>query len=317
MEKTSPVSPADRDVITSKHNPLDYIFFLRPALHPPAWTIVILGYFAGPAPVEPLGVLIWLMLLSSGAAGWAYIVNQIADIESDRVNGKLFFLPQGLISLRASYIFAAVIFAVTLAGAFRLGDNFGVLFFIGLLMGYIYSGMPFYGKNRPIIGTLLNGLAYGIMPFIAGFAGAGGGMLEGMVRSIPYFFSVAAVSVGTTFPDMEGDSKTGKITPAVALGARSSIFLMCVLLVLAIAGSVATGDTFLLVSAAASLPFYAYAALRSDANAAVAAAKISILALSLAACYRFWPYAIILLALFVITRIYYRFRFDMVYPRLC
>jgi hypothetical protein len=91
---------------------------------------------------------------------------------------------------------------------------------------------------------------------------------------------------------------------------------MSFFLLLAILGSILTGDTFLLAAAGASLPFYLWSAVRSDMTAAVTALKISIAALSLAACWRFWPYAIVLLALFIVTRLYYRFRFKIVYPRL-
>jgi hypothetical protein len=46
------------------------------------------------------------------------------------------------------------------------------------------------------------------------------------------------------------------------------------------------------------------------------AIKVSILLLSIAACIRFWPYAIGLVLLFAATRIYYHKRFGITYPSL-
>lgn len=300
----------------SSKNPFDYIFFLRPALHPPVWTIVILGYFRGPAHSESPVSLFWLLLLSSAAAGWAFIINQIYDIESDKINNKLYFLPRQIISLKAAYVAATVAAVSTIAGGFILNVRIGALLLIGILLGYLYSGPPLYGKNRPILSALFNGVAHGCLPFAAGFVAAGGGVGPGIIYSLPYFFAVAAVFIGTAIPDIAGDKQSGKITPAVALGIRYATVVM----VFALLASILSGLVFLdmpfLIAANLSFPFYIWAVLRPSESHAILAVKFSILSLSLAACWYFWPYAVILLLLLILTRLYYRFRFGMIYPRL-
>jgi 4-hydroxybenzoate polyprenyltransferase len=293
----------------------DYIFFLRPILHPPVWTIVILGFFRVPTS-NANSDLIYLLLLSSTAASWAYIVNQISDIESDRINNKLHFLPRGLISLKAAYIMAGLALIITVVGALLMAPIIGILFTIGLIFGYIYSGKPFYGKNRPIVSVLSNGIAHGILPFLAGYIGAGGRWQAGAVFSLPYFFAVAAVFIGTTIPDIPGDLKSGKITLGVALGVRVSTVIMTFYLAIALLLSLMVKDTFLIVVAGVSLPFYIAAIIVPTERRILIAIKLSILLLSVAACIEFWPYALILIGLFVITRFYYRKRFGAVYPSL-
>jgi 4-hydroxybenzoate polyprenyltransferase len=284
-------------------------------LHPPVWTIVILGFFAGPQNFS-VSFLVWLLILSSGTAGFAYAVNQITDIESDRINRKLFFLPDGLISLGEAHRIASTLVVLILAGAFYLGVTFGFLFLIGMLLGVVYSIPPFYGKNRPFIGTLINGFAHGVMPFAAGYLGSGGDIPRSLTLSIPYVLAVMAVFIGTTIPDIPGDSLTGKVTPGVALGARRSKIIIAALVVIALTVALQLHDFPMAVASACSLPFYVFAA-RSDSETPLfLAVKTSILFLSLAACWKFWPYLIILIVLILITRIYYHRRFKIRYPRL-
>jgi 4-hydroxybenzoate polyprenyltransferase len=285
-------------------------------LHPPVWTIVILGYhYAPPETVSNTG-LIFLLLIASAAAAWAYIVNQISDIDSDRINNKLYFLPRGIISLRCAYVMAAVTFCLTLTGGFLYSGIMGFLFAVGLIFGYIYSGKPFYAKNHPLGSVLANGIAHGPLLFLAGYVGAGGILSSGIVPSIPYFFAVAAVFIGTTIPDIAGDFKSGKITPAVALGMQKATMYMTLSLLITLLFSLITRDWPLVIVAGLSLPFYIAAVIKSNEPWTIVSIKISILLLSLAACYEFRPYAVILVILYLTTRLYYRRRFDLVYPGL-
>ena len=299
-----------------KANLIDRIFFLRPILHPPVWTIVILGFFRSPVGTDSPYAIPALLLISSGLSSWAYIINQISDIESDRRNQKLYYLPLGLISVREAYISVILIGAATLAGAFYFDSGLGLISLLGLSVGYIYSGKPFFWKNHPVAGTLLNGVAHGSLAFIFGFMGSGGPVLLSAVYSMPYFFAVVAVFIGTTLPDIEGDRTAGKRTPAVAAGIVYSIVMMLAALMICQILALVLWDIPLLIVSNLSLPFYIYAALKNTVKTAVLAARISVLLLSIAACYFVWQYALILLLLFVTSRIYYRRRFNISYPKL-
>ena len=305
-----PVSPQT----VSGRNILDWIFFLRPILHPPVWTIAILGYFRNPIRPESPYQLIWIMLASSGMAAWAYVVNQIADVESDRRNNKLFFLPLGMISMKAAHIYAGLILWVTVIGSFSISIQAGIISMAGIALGYIYSGRPFYWKNDPVASTLLNGIGHGSLIFVFGFVGAGGLIGDAILLSVPYLFAVIAVFMGTTLPDVEGDTGSGKRTPAVVLGVKSTTVAMTLFLMISLLLSLLVRDLPLLLACNLSLPFSLYAALKPKVKNAVFAARFSVLLLSLAACYAFFWYAFVILFLFVTARIYYRRRFGMIYP---
>jgi 4-hydroxybenzoate polyprenyltransferase len=294
----------------------DYAFFLRPMLHPPVWTIVILGfYYETPGP-SSIAKLLFLLIISSAVAGWAYVLNQISDIESDRINDKLYFLPRGIISIRSAYVLATIAFFLTVIGGFLLGKAIGILFAIGLAVGYIYSGKPINARNHPLGSVLTNGIAHGPLLFLIGYVGSGGVLWNGLIPSLPYFFAVVAVFIGTTIPDIVGDSRSRKITPGVALGVRPAIIVMTLSLAISFYLALINHDMPLAVVAGLSMPFYAVAIIKSNERWAVMSIKISILLLSIIACVEFWPYAVILIVLFAITRVYYKRRFDIIYPRL-
>lgn len=300
----------------SRGNILDWIFFLRPILHSPVWTIVILGYFKSSVRPDSPYLLIWLLLISSGLAGWAYIVNQIADIESDRRNNKLFFLPLQLISKRAAFVYAGFIGGITLFGSFLLGMELGFISLAGICLGYIYSGKPFHGKNHPVAGTILNGAGHGSLMFILGFVGTGGLIGDAVFFSVPYLFAVIAVYIGTTLPDILGDAACGKRTPGVTLGINFSIVVMTLSLMVALLLSLLLWDITLLVVSNLCIPFFLYALVKRDVKSAVLAVRMSVLLLSIAACVRLPWYAVVLALLFGATRIYYHRRFKITYPSL-
>lgn len=256
------------------------------------------------------------MLACSGMAAWAYIVNQIADVESDRRNNKLFFLPLGLISMKAAHIYAGLILAATIAGSSLISTQAGIISMAGITLGYFYSGTPFHGENDSVAGTLLNGIGYGSLIFVFGFTGAGGLIGDAILLSVPYLFAVMAVFMGTTLPDIDGDARSGKRTPAVVLGIRFTTVVMTLSLIVSLFLSLMVWDLPLLLACNLSLPFYLYAALKPKVRNAVFAARFSVLLLSLAACYAFFWYAFVLLFLFVTARIYYRRRFGIIYPAL-
>jgi 4-hydroxybenzoate polyprenyltransferase len=81
-------------MIQGRHTPLDYFFFLRPVLLPPVWTIALLGTI----PLHEsrlLSASAWsiFFLHLTALFGGVYTLNQIYDIESDRLNRKRYFLP--------------------------------------------------------------------------------------------------------------------------------------------------------------------------------------------------------------------------------
>lgn len=83
--------------------------------------------------------LLILLLVGTLLSGGIFIVNQIYDIESDRVNKKLFLLPEGHVSITEAWVLYYVTTAGALIGAFILSWQLGILFVLGALIGLQYS----------------------------------------------------------------------------------------------------------------------------------------------------------------------------------
>jgi 4-hydroxybenzoate polyprenyltransferase len=295
---------------------LDYLFVIRPVLMPPVWTILLLGHarssqISGESNLPGLAVLLVTFLV-----GGVYVLNQIFDIESDRLNQKLFFLARGYISRKSAIVETILLNLLSIIPAFLISLQLGLLFLLGMTFGFLYSAPPFSLKNRPFGGLILNALAHGNLAFLIGWIMNRSASLQSLLFSLPYMLAVAAIYLNTTIPDAEGDRKAGKTTLAVRWGKENTVVLACCLVVVATVLSLLVRDIPFLLASSLSLPFFVYSALSKKERHIILATKISILLLSIAAGIFYPWYFAVLIVGFLGTRLYYRARFSLDYPTL-
>jgi len=307
---------------------LDYIFFLRPMLIMPALTVIILGIRAadlgeGASPfhiipiAENIGDVLVLLLLSTLIGGAGFIYNQIHDIESDRNNGKAFFLPEKMISISTAYGMFAVLSLIGLVGAFSINTSLGFIFAIIICLGILYSHPKINYKGKPGKALWSNMLGIGVLPFLIGWIYINDSIsLEAVLKSLPYFFAVGAVYLNTALPDREGDRKAGKQTYAVIWKVPRLQLSALMRMITATIFAWMAGDVVMFISSLLSLPFYIRAVYTKMIAHSVLATKISILILSVFACIYFPPYIAIILLDILGTRLYYRWRFNLAYPKI-
>ncbi|MCP4566332.1 MAG: UbiA family prenyltransferase [FCB group bacterium] len=303
----------------------DLIFFGRPMLLIPVWTVflhfhaVILQtdntlpfavYPQGPGN-EVLIILIGLSLLASGT----YTFNQIFDIETDRFNDKLFFLPREIISIRTAWTYSII---MTLAGLGIIAFVSYATFFPALMMvglGILYSLPRVKLKDRTIEGLLANAVAYGFL--VPRLAMAGEGLTPGIfVSTLPYFLAIAVGYIMTTIPDAEGDALSGKKTVAVVLGPQSALWLAFLTTLATAAASLWTRNYEILLVAMVTLIMVVSLLFSLRPRALMAACKLPILMLTILAGIHYPFYLLLLLLTIIITRIYYKRRFGIIYPKL-
>ncbi len=295
---------------------LDYLFLIRPVLMPPVWTILLLGHrrsaqLTGESHLPALAVLLVTFLV-----GGVYVLNQICDMESDKLNKKLLFLAQGHISKRSALVEMTVLNVLSIVPAFLISLQLGLLFVLGALFGLAYSAPPLALKNKPLGGLVTNALAHGSLVFLIGWSMNRSLSAESALFSLPYLLAVAAVYLNTTIPDIQGDEATGKITFAVRWGKGRTMALSTFLVAFAMILSLVVNDIPFFMASALTLPFFAFAAIDRRERAVVVSTKVSILLLSIAAGVFYpWYFPILILG-FVATRLYYRARFNMDYPSL-
>ena len=104
--------------------------------------------------LEPLLTTIAGFFLLGIGASAVYFINDLADLEQDRLHPKKRFRPiaSGALSLTVGRIMAAIFFLVALVAGFALNTYFGIIISIYLIMNIFYS---FWLKHVPIIDVLV------------------------------------------------------------------------------------------------------------------------------------------------------------------
>lgn len=299
---------------------LDYIFAARPMLLLPVWSIFLVALHYHHQLAEKtfswpdLLILFCLTILTAGA----YYINQVFDIESDKINSKLGFLQKRLVSagtLMAMYIIFSV---VALSAAVFISTTLLIIFLQLLLLSFVYSAPPLRLKDRAVSGLFANAYSFGflipisVMPLITQH-NAG---LMGWDNPFYFFLSVMGVHILTTIPDKAGDSATGKKTIGLILPLRAA--LLAALMSFGGAALVAHYSNFLplMIIAVISATLALTALVSTNLQIILAAAKIPILLLTLLAGYFYPIYFLFVVALLFLTRAYYKKRFNVVYPGL-
>ncbi|MGH8004697.1 MAG: UbiA family prenyltransferase, partial [Limisphaerales bacterium] len=267
---------------------LDYFFAARPVLFMPVWTVALLG--AGQAAGhrisgETAGSLLFALACLFGAV---YLINQIFDRESDRINNKGFFLSREIVSVPEAVVLAIGLNLAALAVALLSSGYAFVLFVVIVILGIIYSAPPFRLKDRAWAGLLANMLAHGSIVYLVGAGWNENLDWRFLLRSLPYFFAVGAIYLNTTLPDVEGDRQAGKKTVAAAYGGRFAQALALVFVLIASGVAIYTRDFDFLLPAVLSLPLFALALDRKSVKFSVWGTKAALGLLSLSAALYFY-----------------------------
>lgn len=299
---------------------LDFVFAARPMLHLPIWSIYLVSLFyhrqlSGDSfRWSDAGMLACLSLLASGA----YYLNQMYDQDSDKINRKLGFLQMGLLTereLMGAYVFVSLI----AVGWALLCSFFTLIIFLQFfVLGYAYSAPPLRLKDRPVAGLVVNAYTFGflvpftVMPQLT-FHNTG---LLGWDNPIYFFLAVASIYLLTTLPDREGDRATGKRTVAVLVNPRAVKLLAFLLMLLAAyVASRSQRDLLTLMSLVSAFPVL-LALFFEGQKYELFAAKFPIFLLTVLAGYFYPGYLLFIVVLVILSRIYYKRRFNQIYPRL-
>ena len=304
----------------SRFNPFDYLLILRPLILIPCWNFLLIGtYLAqqkrGFTPDVILGLIIYTALM-----GGVYILNQITDRESDRINKKLFLISEGYVPVRYAYIEMILLWIVAILLALKFSYLFLIFIGISLLLGVFYSLPPVKLKGKPLLDTLSNGFGYGVINFAVGWLLVRSFDMNMFIRFVPYFLSISAVFINTTIVDIEGDRKAGEKTTAIFLGERVSFICSTVLMAVAILTAYMMKDLVCLIPAVLSFPLFVYGAvyslLKNEQNRklTIASFRLPGLLFTLVTVYLFPLYSIVLLVVFFGMRLYYKKRFRINYP---
>lgn len=305
-----------------KFNPFDYLFILRPLILIPSWNFLLIGSYLARGESGFTRELVLGLVIYTCIMGGTYILNQIMDRETDRINRKLFLLSEGYISVKVAYSEMICLWLVGLGLSFTVNNLFLMFVVISLVLGILYSVPPFKLKGRPILDTLANGIGYGMINFGVGWLLFRDFQWNMFYRFVPYFLSICAVFINTTIIDMEGDARAHERTTALFLGERTATIVSTVLMAGAVTLSLYLRDVVCLIPAAISLPLFVLAMFFTvqrgmiPRRVVIASFRLPGLLFTAITAVLYPPYFIILVLVFVGMRLYYRHRFNMTYPTL-
>jgi chlorophyll synthase len=300
----------------------DIGFLARPALLCASCTFFFAGVVAaGDLFKRPSWLLLPLTVLPNFilfvlVVAAAFVINQIFDVESDRANRKAFILPSGIITRSESLAFlcGVTIFAVVLS--LRAGPLERYLVWAGLALGFAYSVPPIRLKARPIADLVSNVAGFGIIGFGLGWLAAGGSTAGLALHSLPYVLAMAAIFLNTCIPDEVGDRMAGDRTSCVVFGARAVSRAALVLLFGGVAVSVSVGDSLCALATFASIPATIAVAVEPDSRNSVVASQFAARLLFVLISIRSPVLAVLGVASYVGSKIYYARRLGLDYPNL-
>lgn len=296
----------------------DLIFFGRPLLIIPVWT-VYLHFMTSSHPalnfvlIPSVALIMQLVALTLVFKG-VYVFNQLFDIESDRINDKLHFLPRGIISVKTAWIYYSILTLAGLVVALTVSKETFFITAAITVLGVLYSVPGIRLKDRAVSGLLANSIAYGLLVPMTLIPDR---LIhpEGL-STIPYFLAIATGYVLTTIPDREGDAVSGKRTIAVIIGIKGSLILALLLGIATLVSSYLTANQEMQIVAVVTTLLIIGLLIHYRPGLMLFACKFPILLLTLLACIHAPFYFPVLLLTIVLTRVYYKYRFEISYPRL-
>ncbi len=306
-----------------RRHPADYFFVLRPMLFFPGWSTMLAGYFIlwknnffFPElwPDSEKWTELTLLFITFGSAmGASFLLNQLKDIDTDKTNGKLFFLSEGVLTPHVLYLETAILSIISLS-AFYINFSVGltIVLFI-LLTGYMYNYAPFRLKDR-LWGSITGNILMGLMAFSIGWLARYPFSYRLFLDALPYLVFNTILYFYTTLPDRPGDARSRKQTPAVVWGKNKVIRITLFLYGVGMVLSWGLHDFTALLIYLLTLPLIMPLVSAPILEHTIRATKFGIFFFSLMICIK-WPwYLILMIGLFMATRAYFKKRYNFDYP---
>ncbi|MEA1986630.1 MAG: UbiA family prenyltransferase [Candidatus Marinimicrobia bacterium] len=301
---------------------LDYIFVLRPTLFFPTWTMSLLGTIIALNSDEmnwtlipDLSILFYLFLFTI-LMGALFIMNQLVDVKTDKINKKLFLIADGFISIKFAKWEMVILIILFFIGS--IGNwLFMFLGFLQLLFwGIFYDYQPFNWKGKPFLGILSNMMG-GLLSMLMGwsiFHSYQDISLQVFLNFLPYLLGFASVYLLTTIPDEKGDEEDNKKTMAVKHGIKKTLLFALILIVGTVLVGIWNMDFKIIVPAGLATPFFTFAYYKSSTKETLRAIRFGVFFLSMVVVvFQSW-YLLLVTITFFVSKYYYKNRFNLNYP---
>jgi len=314
--------------------PLDYLFVLKPVLLYPVWTLFLAGYYvqaktvvaaesvatngaahdlAGPN-VLLVGVAVTLLM------GAIFVLNQVMERNKITSRSKVILIAPEHLTPKVAFIEASVLLTASLILGFVSSVFIGLLLLaILVLAGVLYNFHPFNLKDRPIFAFLTTGFV-SFLIFSLGWLVAGGFTNQLWLFSVPYVLMILAIYVYASIEENEPvpEMKNARLSER----AKMALYTGLVLEVTALVIAYFLKDEFVFYPLLFSLPFFIWAIMRLTPQELGRAVNYPIFLLALTLSFKQvlahsgYSLFFILLGVYFLSKLYYRFQFDINFPNL-
>jgi 4-hydroxybenzoate polyprenyltransferase len=191
---------------------------------------------AGAAPREPWSLDLLLypcigLVMAAVLNAASNALNQIYDLEIDRINKPRRALPSGRLSRREAWTFTLAAYAVALVLAWLVAPGgrhecFWIVI-VATIITVLYSAPPFRTKRLGIWANLTIAIPRGVLLKVAGWSA-----VKTVFGTEPWFigavFGLFLLGASTTkdFADMEGDARGGCRTLPIIYGVRRAAWMI-------------------------------------------------------------------------------------------
>jgi 4-hydroxybenzoate polyprenyltransferase len=246
----------------------------------------------------------------------AFIINQIFDVESDRRNWKSFLLSSGVVSRKEASIALAAVCVCAVGLSLVRDDGVRYMVWAGLALGIAYSAPPLRLKGRPILDMVANVFGFGVIGFAMGWLVYGEIGAALWVKCVPYALAMCGIFLNTCIPDEEGDRMAGDRTSCVAFGTEAVGRSIPVFMLAAGVAGMLTGEIICTLAVIGSLPAMVAVGLGPGVRNSVVASQFAARLLLVLVCIVVPLLAMLGIATYFGSRVYYRKRFRLRYPDL-
>jgi len=145
------------------------------------------------------------------------IINDIYDIDIDRVNKPSRPLPSEKISIKVAYIFYFVFIAASVFISSLLNEKAIAIVLVSILLLFLYSK---YLKRIPLVGNITVAILTGLVFIFGGVVVANPS--AAVVPAVFAFLINLIREIVKDMEDVEGDTKAGVVTFPIKFGSRKS-----------------------------------------------------------------------------------------------
>ena len=163
---------------------------------------------------------------------------------------------------------------------------------------------------------LVNTVGYGWLAFFIGWTADKSLSQEMFILSLPYFIFMAAVYINTTLVDIEGDLSSGLSTTGVYFGKNNAPLISLFIVLLTLIISFMQNNWIIFSIVGISLPLFVRACLKKNRKEFLISVQVPgwLFVIFLGLIYPY--YFLFIVFIYLLTKFYYKNRFNMNYPRL-